>query len=101
MAAGFLAKHGCLVIESDPAASRVKLARLTVRGLRAQAGYRRRVAGVEAQWREQFGAAAIERLHKVLTSLLSATDGRASQTGCGPTRTAGARSGRTWPRPRP
>lgn len=55
MSLGFLAKQGFVLVEPDPAAPRTKRARLTATGLDSCTAHDRRLAEVEAGWREQFG----------------------------------------------
>lgn len=73
---GFLARAGCAVIEPDPAAARTKRARLTARGLQAQAKYRQLLAETEAAWRARHGAAALDALAGSLRALIDARDER-------------------------
>jgi DNA-binding MarR family transcriptional regulator len=55
MATGFLARRECIVVEPDPSAARGKVVRLTEKGERAQAKFRRVLAATEAEWRARFG----------------------------------------------
>ncbi|HEY1640912.1 MAG TPA: hypothetical protein VGG35_09510 [Streptosporangiaceae bacterium] len=71
MVTGYLARHDCLTTGPGPE----KVTRLTPRGERAVAGYRRRVATVEEQWAARFGAAATGRLRDALAAVLTATAG--------------------------
>jgi DNA-binding MarR family transcriptional regulator len=73
---GFLARAACAVIEPDPAAARTKRARLTARGLQAQAKYRRLLAATEAVWRARHGAPALDALAGSLRALIDARDER-------------------------
>lgn len=73
MVTGFGARHDCLTTGPGPE----KLTRLTPRGERAVAGYRRRVAAVEEQWAGRFAAAATGRLRDALLAVLTATAGDA------------------------
>lgn len=69
MATGWLVRHGCAVIEPDPAASRGKVVRLTEKGLAAQAKYLRVLAATEQEWQAQYGKRDISRLRECLESL--------------------------------
>ncbi len=69
MAMGVLGKKG-LVVEADPAASRVKVARLTGTGVEAQDAYRRLLAKIEERWRERFGEDEIRELRAALEVLV-------------------------------
>jgi len=70
MAVGFLARHGCVVVEPDPSASRGKRVRLTVKGRRAQDKYRRILGATEEQWGSRFGEDRIARLRWSLERLV-------------------------------
>ena len=73
----FLERHGCLLVEADPTASRAKLARLTPKGLNAQEKYRRILGAVEEQWSARFGEGTILGLRQALEALVDQTeDGR-------------------------
>ena len=80
---GFLGRHGCVVVQPDPAESRTKLACLTAKGLRAQYGYRRRLGVIEERWRERFGPDAIDTLRESLQSLLDSSDGERPRISAG------------------
>jgi hypothetical protein len=69
MATGFLGKKGIVIIESDPAEKRTKLARLTAKGVDAQKAYRRLLAKVEESWRSRFGEEKIRELRESLGPL--------------------------------
>ena len=75
---GFLARTGCAVIEPDPAAARTKRARLTARGLQAQAKHRRLLAATETAWRARHGTDALDALEGSLRALIDARDERGS-----------------------
>ncbi|HEY5017109.1 MAG TPA: MarR family winged helix-turn-helix transcriptional regulator [Streptosporangiaceae bacterium] len=79
----FLERHGCLVVEPDPAGGRARLARLTPRGQQAQARCRQRLAAVEEQWRARFGAAAIAGLRSALADLVGRRDAGQPRLGQG------------------
>lgn len=79
----FLERHGCLVVEPDPAGGRARLARLTPRGQQAQARCRQRLAAVEEQWRARFGAAAIAGLRSALADLVGQRDAGQPRLGQG------------------
>ncbi|MGA2136037.1 MAG: MarR family winged helix-turn-helix transcriptional regulator [Bryobacteraceae bacterium] len=66
MALGFLQKRGFAVVEPDPAGSRSKIARLTAKGLAAQAGYYERLGLIEEHWRARFGRESVARLGELL-----------------------------------
>jgi DNA-binding MarR family transcriptional regulator len=63
MVIGFLARHGCVVVEPIPTASRGKWVRLSPKGQRALDKYRRVLAATEASWRTRFGEDLISELH--------------------------------------
>jgi DNA-binding MarR family transcriptional regulator len=79
----FLERHDCVVVEPDPAASRTKLARLTPRGQKAQAKYRRALGVVEENWRARYGEQQISSLRESLAGLLDQRDGDHSRLGRG------------------
>ena len=54
MCVGFLVRHGCAVVEAEPGAARGKVVRLTSKGIKAQAKYRRILLATEAEWEERF-----------------------------------------------
>jgi DNA-binding MarR family transcriptional regulator len=66
----FLERHGCVVVEADPTATRTKLARLTKKGRSARESIGPLLAVVEARWQAKFGTDEIERLHAALGALL-------------------------------
>jgi DNA-binding MarR family transcriptional regulator len=55
MALGFLAKRGYVLVESN-SSRRIKVARLTTKGLNAQRTHSKRLQEIERQWRERFGS---------------------------------------------
>jgi DNA-binding MarR family transcriptional regulator len=55
MATGFLGKKQLVVIEPETPGGRTKVIRLTDGGMRAKAGYERRLAAVEDEWRTRLG----------------------------------------------
>jgi len=69
---GFLARHGCVVIESDSSAARARVARLTPKGHAAQLKSRNLIEVTERQWVERFDGA--ERLRIAIEGLLSRRD---------------------------
>ncbi len=92
MSIGFLERHGCVVIEPDPSASRGKLVRLTPKGQKAQVKYRRILAVTEDRWTERFGEVAIGDLRESLERLVGdEPDGQKSLLlqGLSPTPTGG------------
>jgi DNA-binding MarR family transcriptional regulator len=72
MTVGFLARHGCVVVEPDPAASRGKVVRLTEKGGRALSRYRANLATTEDQWTARFGATSLTRLRRSLEKVAEA-----------------------------
>jgi hypothetical protein len=64
-----LTRQGFATVESDPAGSRAKLARLTARGLEAQTRHQRRLEQVERAWSERYGAAPVGALRDSLAAL--------------------------------
>jgi len=70
MSVGLLARLGCAVVESDPAASRGKVVRLTPKGRKAQEKYRRILAQTEELWRVRYGHESISRLRESLEALV-------------------------------
>ncbi len=78
MSVGFLARHGCVVLEPDPAASRGKVVRLTAKGQKAQDKYRRILAATEVGWRARFGGACIRSLRESLEHVVG--DARAGSS---------------------
>jgi DNA-binding MarR family transcriptional regulator len=63
VALALLSKRGYAVVESNP--SRVRVAHLTTKGLKAQAAYAECLQEIEQQWRERFGG-LIDSLRKFL-----------------------------------
>lgn len=55
MAFSVLKKHGAVAVGADPAGRRIKVARLTEKGLALQEAYRRRLAMIHELWRSRFG----------------------------------------------
>jgi DNA-binding MarR family transcriptional regulator len=70
MSTGFLTRHGCAAVEPDPTASRGQLVRLTGRGLKAQAKYRRLLGLTEERWQERFGDACLGSLRQPMERLV-------------------------------
>jgi hypothetical protein len=68
---GFLGRTDCVVVEQDPAAGRVKQARLTPKGRAAQAKHRRLLAQTEDGWTSRYGDADVDRLRSALTAVLT------------------------------
>ena len=66
MALGFLARHGCVVLEPDPSARRGKRVRLTPKGKKSHDKYRRVLAETEARWQDRFGVDNLARLRRSL-----------------------------------
>jgi len=71
-ALGILIRAHLAAEEPDPAASRGKIARLTLRGLYAQRLYREFVGTIEQRWRERFTGRAIGALRTSLEALATA-----------------------------
>jgi DNA-binding MarR family transcriptional regulator len=74
MAVGFLERRECVTVEPDPSADRGKVVRLTPKGVRAQAKYRRVLGDTERQWRARFGDEAINHLRAPLEGLVGGPD---------------------------
>jgi DNA-binding MarR family transcriptional regulator len=70
MSTGFLTRHGCATVEPDPNASRGQVVRLTARGLKAQAKYRRLLGLTEERWQENFGDTGLGTLRGWLERLV-------------------------------
>ncbi|MGO9279227.1 MAG: hypothetical protein ACLP3Q_17095 [Streptosporangiaceae bacterium] len=66
---GLLQRRGYLVTGPDPSGGRLRLARLTPRGRRAQDQYHRLLAVIEERWQDRFGAASISSLRGSLQAL--------------------------------
>ena len=75
-ALGVLVRARLAAEEPDPAASRGKVARLTLRGTGAQGAYRDLLAAIEARWQERFGAGSIAALRRPLEALATAPEGQ-------------------------
>ena len=69
-ALGFLQKRGVAVVEEDPDAKRVKIVRLTRKGLDAQGAYRKLLAAIEQRWQALFGEETIGGLRHCLARLV-------------------------------
>ncbi|HWH09532.1 MAG TPA: helix-turn-helix domain-containing protein [Solirubrobacteraceae bacterium] len=74
VALGILAKHGAVVVASDPGARR-RQARLTGRGLEGRAVYRAMPGEIEARWAQRFGADRLRRLRGLLEDLATGGPG--------------------------
>ncbi len=70
MAVGFLVARRYMVVETDPAASRIKVVRLTAKGRKAQDAYRELLGGIEKRWQARFGEDAIRNLRESLGRLV-------------------------------
>jgi DNA-binding MarR family transcriptional regulator len=72
MALGFLQKKGIAIVdvETDPAGSRAKIARLTSKGRAAQVAYRQLVGSIEERWKTRFGEKTIRTLRDLLERLV-------------------------------
>ena len=75
-AIGVLSRAHLAAEAPDPAASRGKVARLTSRGLHAQATYHEFLAAVERQWQARYGQDAVGGLRHALEALATSTDGK-------------------------
>jgi DNA-binding MarR family transcriptional regulator len=75
LSVGILESRGYAVIGPDPAASRVKLARLTPKGRRAQDAYHALVGTIEERWQARFGMDTIRRLRESLEGLFDHPEG--------------------------
>jgi DNA-binding MarR family transcriptional regulator len=69
MALGFLVRRECVVIGDHPGQARTKVARLTEKGTRAQAKYRRVLSATEEAWVERLGSHAVLTLRHSLERL--------------------------------
>jgi DNA-binding MarR family transcriptional regulator len=70
MAVGWLERRGCAESVPEPGAARGKLVRLTEKGSRAQAKYRRVLRDTEERWRTGYGADALNALSAALHPLV-------------------------------
>ena len=70
MAMGVLQKKGIAWVETDPAGSRAKVARLTPKGREAQDTYRRLADIIEERWQARFGPHTIRTLRASLERLV-------------------------------
>jgi DNA-binding HxlR family transcriptional regulator len=70
MSLGRLTATGHVVVESDPAGTRTKLARLTPKGRTAQGAYRKGIMAVEEQWNMRHGG-GLANLRNILQRLVS------------------------------
>jgi DNA-binding MarR family transcriptional regulator len=71
---GALEQHRYLVVGSDPAGSRFKVARLTPRGLKARDAYFRWTGHFEHRWEERFGTRALGALRDSIEPLAGGSD---------------------------
>jgi DNA-binding MarR family transcriptional regulator len=78
MSVGFLARHGCALVEPDPTARPGKVVRLTPKGLKAQKKYHRLLGVTEKAWEDRFGEDGIATLRASLDRLVSDTTADAS-----------------------
>jgi DNA-binding MarR family transcriptional regulator len=74
MALTVTTKAGLVIAEADQRAARGKMVRLTPSGLAARAAYLERLTAVEADWRDRYGAAAIDGLRAALSPLVGLGD---------------------------
>jgi DNA-binding MarR family transcriptional regulator len=70
MCVGWLERHGCVVSVPEPGALRGKLVRLTEKGSRAQAKYRRALRDTEQRWQTHYGTNVLHALREALTALV-------------------------------
>jgi DNA-binding MarR family transcriptional regulator len=70
MMLGFLTKHRFVAIEADLVAGRIKVVRLTAKGIEAQQAFGLRLALTEKDWRKRFGDEAIGRLRTALEAVV-------------------------------
>jgi DNA-binding MarR family transcriptional regulator len=70
MSVGFLARHGCAVVEPDPSTGRGKVVPPTSKGGQAQAKYRRILTSTEESWPKRFGGETIRSLRDALEPLV-------------------------------
>jgi DNA-binding MarR family transcriptional regulator len=80
---GFLERHDCLTVGSEPAGRRGKVVALTERGMAAQAKWRRVSAAVENGWRDRFGTAVIDQLSRLAAEMLAHQTGDRATLGLG------------------
>ncbi len=66
MAVGFLVRHGCATVVPDAATGRGQIVKLTDKGGRAQAKYRRILVGTERLWEAQLGTPSLRALRMAL-----------------------------------
>jgi DNA-binding MarR family transcriptional regulator len=66
MCTGYFERHGHVVVEPDPSASRGKIVRLTSAGSTRQHRYQQLVRETEANWAERFGGDEMGRLRAAL-----------------------------------
>jgi len=76
-ALGVLTRSGLAAEEPDPAASRGKVARLTLPGQRAQREYRELTGAIEQRWQRRFGPGVTGALRAALEPLAVSPDGGA------------------------
>jgi hypothetical protein len=69
---GVLIRGGLATTGPDPDAARGRVVGLTARGVRARERGAARIAGVEAAWRDRFGAPAVDRLRGALGAVRDA-----------------------------
>jgi methyltransferase (TIGR00027 family) len=74
-AMGVLSRAHLAAEAPDPAASRGKVARLTSRGLHAQATYHEFLDAIERQWQARYGEDSICALRDALEALATSADG--------------------------
>jgi DNA-binding MarR family transcriptional regulator len=72
MAIGILKKHGVAVEAPDPSAARGKVINLTQKGIDLRERAAKFVVTLEHEWRDKFGASAIDRLRAALETIIRA-----------------------------
>jgi DNA-binding MarR family transcriptional regulator len=78
MSVGFLARHGCALVEPDSTAHRGKVVRLTPTGLKAQKKYHRLLGVTEKAWEARLGEDGIATLRESLDRLVGDATAEAS-----------------------
>jgi methyltransferase (TIGR00027 family) len=75
-AMGILVRSRLAVEAPEPAATRGKVARLTIAGIVAQSHYHELVGMVEQRWQERFSGGTVSALRQALEALATAPDGQ-------------------------
>ncbi len=82
VATGFLEKTGYAVFEPTEGATGQSI-RLTEKGLEVKSAYKQRIAGIEENWRDRFGAAEIANLREASHCVIDERDGERSRLSIG------------------